>query len=200
MQYIEGDRLKNEEKEKKIFSNKYLRAASVCLCSMILLSFVFTILLLLIGPRLSTNSLFVLRDILIIIIMLLAIVAWIVVVMMGIRIVIYGNEVKHDKAYWEDNLSEQEGLSYGNQVDPYMLPARYSSPITVFVIGFCCFVGVPCAICTKYLHFDFLQIKYIIIYLLIEYVLIMVVVKIARLFRHFRTFQVKIYKKHSGGE
>lgn len=75
--------------------------------------------------------------------------------------------------------------------DFYLLPIRHKSPIISFVIGFLCYIIVSLLICYFYLHFTFSNLGQIIIFVIIEYVFIVLIVIVIRLVRRFTAFRVK---------
>lgn len=81
--------------------------------------------------------------------------------------------------------------------DLYLLPIRHKSPIIPFVIGFFCYITVPLLICYFYLHFTLSNLGQIIIFVIIEYVLIILIVVVIRFVRRFTAFRVK-KKKYKG--
>lgn len=99
----------------KLFSNKYLKGAVICLITMIFISVIGFAFLLLVGPQMPAAALSIFADILVILVTILAIITTALIIVMWIRLVIYGREVKHDKSYWEHAMPDQEDLDYGNR-------------------------------------------------------------------------------------
>ena len=182
---------------KKSLSNKYIRVSIINLLIMMLIAFFGPVLLLLVGPGMSGDSLSALNDVIIILITIPAIIGMGSLIIMGWRIITSGKEVKHDKKYWEDTLSVQENADYEKKNDPYLLKVRHNNPILTFGVGVCCFLLVPYLIYTHYFNYTFSKFAHIVIFLLIEYVLIVIMVIFIRTFRRLRAFRVK---KHSKGE
>lgn len=92
----------------RLLSNKFFRIALVCVIVMFLISFCNIAFLMLAGPGMTAETRSVWMAVFEIIIMFMGIVAMISIIIWGIRLIIYRDEDKHDKAYWEDTESGKE--------------------------------------------------------------------------------------------
>lgn len=99
----------------RLFSNKYLKGAVICVITMIFISVIGFAFLLLAGPSMPAAALSIFADVLAILITIPAIIATVLIIVMWIRLVIYGSEVKHNKSYWEHPVPSQEDLDHGNR-------------------------------------------------------------------------------------
>lgn len=174
----------------ELFSNKYLRIALISVIAMTLIAFFGVAFLKLVGSRLPAETFSFLVAVFEIVIMTLGIVATISIIIMGIRLLIYGNEVKHDKTYWKIQSLGGSDKVMETQNDPYLLPVRLRNPIVPFILFLCCNIMLFLVV-WFYFQVIFNQVMQIVIAFIVEYVMIVAFVIFVRLLRRFRPFRVK---------
>lgn len=176
----------------RIISNRYIQVAIVCLIMMSFIVFFGYFFLLSVRTAIPADLFSALVNIIVITTIILNIIVVISMIIMAVKILVYGIEVRHDKTYWEVEVCTQVMETENN---PYWLPVRYNNPILPFVIGLGCYIAVPCFIWIYYLHFELSGFMQKVLFILIEYVLIVAIVILIRLVRRFRAFEVKLTER-----
>lgn len=183
---------------KRLFSDTFLRVGLIFFIIETLLAVLF-VAFILFSKKKFTGSISILLDILEILIMLSGILCYVFILIMAIRKCIYGNEAKHDKAYWKDYATAGTIMPVEIVNDPYLLAIRHKNPVPGFVISMLGFVSIP--VLTYSLHIDFSDfgIKQIAILMPIIYVMTIVTVSLIRFCRRIMAFHVKINIKFKKG-
>lgn len=175
----------------RLVSNKYLRVALIGFFALLLFALFDIAFLMQARSWMTPETFSVWVAVSEIIIMTLGSVVTISVIIMGIRLIIYGNEVRHDRAYWEDTKPGRQDRVMEVQNDPYLLPVRIRNPIVPFMLLVGCYNIMPLVVVGYHFRVAFDRLIQIVIAFVIEYVMIVALVVFVRLLRRLRPFRVR---------